>query len=484
MVDNLLSVIIPSRNGQPYLQKTIDDVLAKAEEEVEVIVVLDGYWPDPQLKDDKRVAIVHHGIWTDNLGLREGVNTGMAIAKGEYVMKIDEHIMMDQGFDKKLKADMEDNWIVIPRRYRLDADEWKLAEDKRPPIDYAYIAYPYERPRDTTCGLHGAEWKQRHFDRKDILIDETMSFQGSCYFMKKAYWDSTIAPLNSDTYGTFTQEPQEVGNKAWFSGGKVMVNKKTWYAHMHKGKRGKGYGFNTAQYEKHGRHNERGRVFCVDFWVNNRWDKRVNDWDWFLEKFWPVPTWPEDWKKVIPFDKNKERQVKNRLDFAVYLNELGFKVGVEVGVHKGYYSKVLCEAIPDLKLTCVDYWTGKTEPLYDKAVELLAPYNTKLVKGTSMDIVKTIPDGSLDFVYIDANHSYDYVKEDIEEWTKKVKIGGIVSGDDYYVFPSGNDGVVKALDEYTDKHRIRRHITPWDKTLGHRDDWNPNWFFFKLNDYR
>src|SRR3990167_11142547 len=105
---NGLSVIIPSRQPE-YLQKTIDDLLLKARGEIEVIVVLDGYWPEPMLRDDQRVKIIHQGAVHDNPGMRAAINAGMSVADGEYVMKIDEHCMMDEGFDEKLKADCQDN---------------------------------------------------------------------------------------------------------------------------------------------------------------------------------------------------------------------------------------------------------------------------------------------------------------------------------------------------------------------------------------
>ena len=49
-----------------------------------------------------------------------------------------------------------------------------------------------------------------------------------------------------------------------------------------------------------------------------------------------------------------------------------------------------------------------------------------------MDAVKDFADGSLDFVYIDGHHGFKYVAEDIWEWHKKVKKGGIVAGHDYF----------------------------------------------------
>lgn len=324
MIKNKVSIIIPSRNGQPYTQQTVDDLLSHAEGDIEIIVVCDGVWPAPALREDPRVIVLHHGTVHNSHGMREGINKGILISSGEFIMKIDEHCMVDQGFDTKLKADIEDNWVVIPRRYRLDWENWKLIEDGRPPVDYMYLAYPYEREYDKTCGLHGAEDRERARIRKDILIDDTMSWQGSCWFIKRKYWDELFPEgLRSDYYGTFTQEAQEIGNKVWLSGGRLVVNKKTWYAHMHKGKRGKGYGFSNDQYAKHTAGTEKGRLFCIDYWVNNKHledptePKMIYPFEWLLKKFTPVPTWPEDWPERIEEDRKKDystlRQEKNEI---------------------------------------------------------------------------------------------------------------------------------------------------------------------------
>ncbi len=279
----MLSVVIPSRSDQ-YLQRTIDDLLEKAEGEIEIIVTLDGYWPNPMPKDDPRVIILHHGQLHNHVGMRGGINVGMEIASGDYVMKIDEHCMVDQGFDLKLVADCEDNWVVIPRRYRLDAENWKVIEDGRPPIDYMCL-------QNKDGYLHGTEWKRP--ERANILIDDTMSLQGSCYFMKKTFWNKVIGPLEDDNYGPFANEAQEIGNKAWLSGGAVKVNKKTWYAHWHKDKTG--YGFNHEQQRAFNEAVAKGRDYSADFWLNNKWDKRKHDFEWLLEKFRPVPSWPDNW---------------------------------------------------------------------------------------------------------------------------------------------------------------------------------------------
>lgn len=299
----MLSVIIPSRSPE-FLQRTIDELLEKAEGEVEVIACLDGIWPDEPIKDHPQVTVFHHGEQHNNIGMRGSINAGMRLAKGDYVMKTDEHTMVDKGFDLKLIADCKDDWVVIPRRKRLDPFEWKLIEDGRPDIDYMYIEYPYAKPLDKTQGLHGAEWKRP--ERADLMIDDTPTMQGSCYFMSKKMWDSLFPHgMESENYGTFTAEAQEVSNKAWLSGGRVVVNKNTWYAHYHKGKRGKGYGFSNEQYRRHAESMERGRLYCIAYWLNTQ--DYQHDWNWFVtEKFPDMPGWSKDWRERVERDRIKD----------------------------------------------------------------------------------------------------------------------------------------------------------------------------------
>jgi len=104
----MLSVIIPSLN-EKFLDKTILDILNKAEDEVEVIPILDGY--DTPRIEDPRVRYIYT---PERMGMRKGINAGLELAKGDYVMKSDAHCMYEQGFDKKLKEDCGDNWLVVP----------------------------------------------------------------------------------------------------------------------------------------------------------------------------------------------------------------------------------------------------------------------------------------------------------------------------------------------------------------------------------
>ena len=125
MSSTVLSVIIPSRSDT-YLSKTVDDLLNKAKGEIEVIVSLDGYWPNPMLRDDKRVRVIHQGVVDNNRGMRAAINAGLALARGEYVMKCDEHTMWDEGFDLKLIEDCLEHDVVVPRRYRLEPESWTI----------------------------------------------------------------------------------------------------------------------------------------------------------------------------------------------------------------------------------------------------------------------------------------------------------------------------------------------------------------------
>jgi glycosyltransferase involved in cell wall biosynthesis len=279
-----VSVLIPSR-GEQFLPQTVADILAHAGGDVEVIAALDGYWPNPPLPEDKRLKIVHHGT---PQGMRASINHAAAVATGDYLMKCDGHCMFAEGFDEVLKADIQDNQIVIPRRKRLDAENWAIQDVGKPDIDLHYLSNPMTNPDGFS--FHGAIWPREDRKRLDILIDETPSFQGSFWMMTRAHWER-LGGMSEEGYGGFTQEPQEIGMKTWLGGGQVVVNKKTWYAHLHKGKKfGRGY-------HQDSREIIRGHEYSARYWMNNKWTERVHDFEWFIDKFPNMPTWDANWKE-------------------------------------------------------------------------------------------------------------------------------------------------------------------------------------------
>lgn len=499
----MVSILIPSRN-EIFLQNTINNILENATGEIEIIVGLDGYWPEPAIKDNKKVTLVHSSIST---GRRDNLNSLARIAKGKYIMKCDAHCAFGKGFDEILSKDCEDNWIVIPRRYSLNVDTWS-PEDNGKIRDAHYISYPtaFDKPGEYLgFGMHTKDWKERAEQRKDVLIDDEMTSPGSCYFMHKSYWQ----PQSNIGFGPFILEFEEMGVRTWLTGGRVVVNKNTWYAHLWKGKRyGRMYKLSRAE-------NKAGELFAADYWYTNKMPNRIHDFEWLIDKFWPVPTWPTDWKSlkleipktvVLTVDENinepKEpiivetkklnfvetvNYIKNkfnigevsklpveinynRIEWGKLFNELGLTIGAEIGVYKGEYAKRLCESNPGVTHWCIDPYEvyadyidykdlAKIKEVERIAHETLAPYYCPFIKKTSIDAVKDFKDNSLDYVYIDGNHEFAFVAQDIFEWTKKVRHGGLICGHDFD----------KA--KYSRHCHVKQCVTAYAEALGH----NP-WF--------
>lgn len=131
-----------------------------------------------------------------------------------------------------------------------------------------------------------------------------------------------------------------------------------------------------------------------------------------------------------------------RNDLAKLFNDLGYTRGVEIGVENGFYSEILCQSNPKLHLYSIDpfqtYPTSglntqdKQEVYYRRALARLSKYSCELLRLYSDVAVNLFEDRSLDFVYIDGNHFFPHVAADLYNWSKKVKIGGILSGHDYW----------------------------------------------------
>jgi hypothetical protein len=285
-----VSIIIPSRN-EIFLNATVKDLLAKAEGDIEIIAILDGYWPRPPLPTDKRIKQLHFG---DAQGMRPGINAAVQVATGEYLLKCDAHTMWDQGYDRKLIEDYrEGNWILTPRRYPLDAEKWAIETgNPKYPIDYEFLSYGLERPEDPTCGFHGTAWTKRREERKHLMLDKDMSSQGSAWFMARKHFDR-IGPLRIDLFGSFYGESQEIGLVTQLQGGAMMRTKHTWYAHLRKGKKwGRGYALGPNGHR-------RGAGLMVRMCMLDEWPNQVRTLQSLVEEFWPVPTWPEDLDKCF-----------------------------------------------------------------------------------------------------------------------------------------------------------------------------------------
>lgn len=165
--------------------------------------------------------------------------------------------------------------------------------------------------------------------------------------------------------------------------------------------------------------------------------------------------------------------------------ELGFTTGAEIGVANGMYSEALCKRMPGLHLYAVDAWRHyheyrdtvsqtRMDQMYADTVQRTAGYNVTIIREFSVEASRLVPDGSLDFVFIDANHDFLHVTQDIAAWERKVRKGGIVSGHDWRR-ASGRDWQCHVKDvtlAWAYSHSIR----PWFVAAHSK---SPTWFWVK-----
>ena len=174
--------------------------------------------------------------------------------------------------------------------------------------------------------------------------------------------------------------------------------------------------------------------------------------------------------------------IATREQLAEYFVELGFKKGAEIGVEQGKYTEILCKA--GLEIYAIDAWTAykgycdhvnqtKLNNFLEITKKRLFSYNCHIIKDFSMDAVKKFNDGELDIVYIDCNHNFQNVTNDIAEWSKKVRKGGIISGHDF-IRVKGQYGlnschVKDVVQAWVYSHQLELHLTK---------ERNPSWFWF------
>jgi predicted O-methyltransferase YrrM len=173
-----------------------------------------------------------------------------------------------------------------------------------------------------------------------------------------------------------------------------------------------------------------------------------------LEHFRQRPRWSN-----LPYVLRRDRNTLGKLFLDSGLNK-----GVEIGVRKGDFSAVLCKANPNIELYCVDPWErygGWSQEHLDEYCEhtkkQLEPYNATVLRMKSLDAIHEFDKKPLDFAYIDGDHRFDHCMQDIIEWSRRVKRGGIIAVHDYGNIPGD---VGQAVNAYTHGH----HVDPWYMT--------------------
>lgn len=317
-----LSILIPARHEE-FLFNTIEDILAHSEANTEILVGLDGEWAMTPIPQHDRVTVVYY---PESIGQRAMTNQLCKLARGKYVMKVDAHCSFRQGFDKSmLKAFKEvgDNVVMAPAMRNLWAFNWfcecgfthyQDKGEKCPQCgkemkkDLKWVAKKHPQ---STSFCFDSEPKFQYFPeyRKKQVGDyvESMSLQGSCFMLsREKYWELNIC---DEDFGSWGSQGIEVACKFWLSGGRVLVNKKTWYAHLFRTKPENGFGFPYKQSEQK---IQEAKEKAKHTFFKGNWDKQIHPLSWLVEKFWPIPPnkksrgWTaEELEKLKPVTKLK-----------------------------------------------------------------------------------------------------------------------------------------------------------------------------------
>lgn len=297
-----------------FLARTIEDILQNIEADTEVIAVLDGVWANPPIPQNDRVNIIYV---PEAVGQRAATNLAYKLSEAKYIMKIDAHCSFDKGFDKKmLEAFKEtgDNVTMVPTMRNLWAFSWncrqcnwKKYQGPTPPkcercgstnLRRKMMWIGKERPQSNSYSFDSEPHFQyfndycRRPEYKEALektgLTETMSLQGSCFMCtREKYWELELC---DEKLGNWGNQGIEVAVKTWLSGGKVIVNHKTWYAHMFR-TQGGDFGF---PWPNSGRETQKTKENVKDLLWNSKCLKEIHPLSWLVEKFWPVPGWKQE----------------------------------------------------------------------------------------------------------------------------------------------------------------------------------------------
>ena len=309
-----LSVIIPSRN-EPFLAQTVADVLANMRVDSEIIVVLDGAWPVESFPDHERVTVLYQPVAR---GQRGAVNDGMTIARGRYVMKLDAHCGLSEGFDRVLieSGDQLGSDVTqVPEQYNFHVFD-RICRACGHKMDMGPSTVPCQKCLVTAGFDREIVWRRRmsrvsrawcfdadlHFQyfgdytlrpEGQGEIHPTMSCLGACWVMQRdRYWQ--LEGLD-ERHGGWGQMGTEIACKSWLSGGQMLTNRRAWFAHMFRMQGGDfGFPFPLTQEQVHA-----ARAYSQQVWYHNAWPKQIRTLLTLVDQFWPVKGWTEEQRNAL-----------------------------------------------------------------------------------------------------------------------------------------------------------------------------------------
>ena len=310
-----LSILIPARNEQ-FLSRTVEDILENIEGDTEIIVVCDGGWPDPPVEDHERVTLIYH---SESVGQRAATNEAAKLSTAKFIMKADAHCSFAQGFDVELMAHCEPDWTVIPQMRNLHAFDWQCRQcshrvyqgpyptscadcDNTTDFEMTMVWKPRPHTRNSWYrfdhDLHFQYWKElKKRPESRGKLTETMSLLGACWMLhQERYWELDGM---DERHGSWGAMGTELACKTWLSGGRLLTNRNTWFAHMFRTQ--KGFGF---PYPNPGSQVRRAREHSKWLWEGNNWPKAIYPLSWLIDKFAPVPGW-HDSKGIVYYTDNR-----------------------------------------------------------------------------------------------------------------------------------------------------------------------------------
>jgi len=281
-----VSVIIAARNER-HLPRMVAHLHTRLTGDYEIVVVQDGR-PYHKLPDHPRLQVYNR----EYAGLKPSVNFAAGKATGKYLLKMDAHCAVSDGIDEALQKQMQPNWMVVPRFYTMDETTW-APDPNKPHNDYWLLDCPLTDPKGYRFRA-GGYWFARTDARAGIKpIDETMTHHGSAWFVEREFFTDKLRGMQSEGYGVSYMEPADLGLRMWLGpwGGRVVVNKECWYAHLHQQASARGYGISMREIK-------RSYLWTANYWMRNAWPERAHDLGWLIDRFAPVPTWPDNWRAL------------------------------------------------------------------------------------------------------------------------------------------------------------------------------------------
>lgn len=326
-----LSFLIPARQEE-FLATTIANLLANIRGDSEIIVVCDGAWADPPIPDHPRVRLIYRPT---AIGQRAATNLAARISTAKYVCKLDAHCAIDEGFDVKMLQAADEcgrDTTLIPAMINLHAFNWRCkacgrevyqgpaptrCEAGERDRELAVLPPPcgaaqgFERvmiwePRRRQAKGNGSEgngnyartewWRfdhELHFQyhgpkiagQEQADIADVMSSVGACFFMRRdRFWD--LDGLD-EQHGSWGQYGTEIACKSWLSGGRHVVNRRTYFSHLFR-TQGIGFGF---PYPIKSSDQEYARQYSRNLWLGNHWPKQIRPLSWLIDHFKPVKGW-------------------------------------------------------------------------------------------------------------------------------------------------------------------------------------------------